>query len=213
MAAPNWQDDTDDFARSIAEEARRKSEAAIGKNTGRSSRSPLDGDLPTDGRADGEFSDFTSALGKSNRPTPSRTPSQTPLENALSSRSSRAPSDPDALARLIAQRARRESEAYIGNADGAGDRLLLYLILTPGVGMAISPWMLVRSRSTVRQRQASRFALGVGVVWLVMTLLSSSGDGVSQWMSFGSATTWIYVFLMLSQMVRVWQRKSLPIKR
>mgnify|MGYP001800097394 FL=1 len=166
MAAPNWQDDTDDFARSIAEEARRKSEAAIGKNTGRSSRSPLDGDLPTDGRADGEFSDFTSALGRSNRPTPSRTPSQTPLENALSSRSSRAPSDPDTLARLIAQRARRESEAYIGNADGAGDRLLLYLILTPGVGMAISPWMLVRSRSTVRQRQASRFALGVGAVWL-----------------------------------------------
>ncbi|MEM9244933.1 MAG: hypothetical protein AAGA67_04210 [Cyanobacteria bacterium P01_F01_bin.153] len=214
MAVPNWQDDTDDFARSIAEEARRQSEAAIGTNSGRSSRGSSDGDVFANGRDDGEFSEFTSEFGGSDRPTPSRTSSQNPLEESLSSRASRSPSDPDALARLIAQRARRESEAYIGNADGAGDRLLLYLILTPGVGMAISPWMLVRSRSTMRQRQASRFALGAGAVWLVTTLLSSSGgDGVSQWVSFGSVTTWIYVFLMLSQMVRVWQRKSLPIKR
>ena len=123
------------------------------------------------------------------------------------------PSDPDALARLIAQRAKRESEGYIGKSNSAGDRLWLYLIFTPGIGMALSPWILVRSRSTIRQRQASRFALGVGIVWLAMTTLSAGSTDIGPLTSLTSATTWIYVFLMLSQMVRVWQRKSLPIKR
>ena len=190
MASPNpWQDDPDAFARSIAEQAKQKSEAAMGQRSPRSSP-PLSS---TD----------------RDRPTPPITP-ETTLD-ALPQRP--LPSDPDALARLIAQRAKRQSEAYIGQANGAGDRLLLYLILTPGIGMALSPWILVRSRSTLRQKQASRFALGAGLVWLTMTMLSTGSGDVGALTSLSSATTWIYLFLMLSQMVRVWQRKSLPIKR
>ncbi|MEM9772008.1 MAG: hypothetical protein AAF889_10530 [Cyanobacteria bacterium P01_D01_bin.73] len=210
MADPNlWQDDPDAFARSIAEEARRQSEAAIGKG------GEDKGGKRADKRASRQSMPELSELSRSPQRSPQSSDRPSPLPNTLDDLPRRQqPSEPDALARLIAERARRQSESFIGDSNGAGDRLLLYLILTPGVGMAISPWMLVRSRSTPRQRQASRFALVVGAIWLVMTLLSASGGGdVSPWTSLGSASTWIYVFLMLSQMVRVWQRKSLPIKR
>lgn len=196
MAPPNPWQDTDDFARSIADQARQNSEAAMGKASSRKGKRVPD----------------LSQKTNRDRPTP---PPINPLDDLpLPPRPSAPGQDPDeALARLIADRARRQSEAYIDTANGAGDRLWLYLILTPGIGMALSPWILVRSGSTIRQRQAGRFALGVGIVWLAMTLLSAGGGDIGPLTSLNSATTWIYVFLMLSQMVRVWQRKSLPIKR
>lgn len=188
MTSPNpWQDaDSDGCARFIAEQAKRESEGAIGHR------------------------------GQPSRPSQPESPPKNPLPNTLESLPRRSPTDPDALARLIAQQARRESEALIGKSNGLSDRLWLYLILTPGVGMALSPWMLVRSRSTPRQRQASRLALAAGSVWLVLTLLSLNGGDVGASapvrMSLNSVATGIYVSLMLNQMFRVWRRKSLSIK-
>ncbi len=189
--------DADAFARSIAEQAKRDSENAMGIGRQSSHQSPHQSSQSDPGDSD----------------RPARPGLRNTLEDWPRPTSATMPSDPDAMARLIAERARRESESYIGKSNTAGDRLWLYLIFTPGIGMALSPWILVRSRSTVRQRQASRFALGVGIVWLAMTMLSAGSSEIGPLTSLNSATTWIYVFLMLSQMVRVWQRKSLPIKR
>ncbi|MEM1426447.1 MAG: hypothetical protein AAGF75_07855, partial [Cyanobacteria bacterium P01_H01_bin.130] len=111
--------EADAFARSIAEQAKRDSENAMGIKRQSSQSDPEDSDRPARPGLRNTLEDWP-------RPT-----------------SANMPSDPDAMARLIAERARRESESYIGKSNTAGDRLWLYLIFTPGVGMALSPWILV----------------------------------------------------------------------
>lgn len=96
-------------------------------------------------------------------------------------------------------------------------RLMMFLYLVPGLGLFPAVWTLWRRQGSRRQRQVSRIAVLLGLIWLATygTLGLSAGQ-MAEVTRFrllfldGMATTG-YVVLCLSLMLRVWQNKSVQV--
>lgn len=96
-------------------------------------------------------------------------------------------------------------------------RLMMFLYLVPGFGLFPAFWTLLRRQGSHRQRQVSRIAVLLGLIWFVT--YGALGLGAEQMGDItrfrllfldGMATTG-YVVLCLSLMLRVWQNKSVQL--
>ncbi|NJM66815.1 MAG: hypothetical protein HC851_14705 [Acaryochloris sp. RU_4_1] len=108
-------------------------------------------------------------------------------------------------------------------------RLLLFIYLVPVFGVVPAIWTLTRQQSNSRQviadhrqqREVSRVAILVGLVWFLGTLCLTSGIALFQtentqgmsisWLVLSSLFTSGYFLTNLGLMVRVWRRQSLDI--
>ncbi|NJK29108.1 MAG: hypothetical protein HC940_02620 [Acaryochloris sp. SU_5_25] len=108
-------------------------------------------------------------------------------------------------------------------------RLLLFIYLVPVFGVVPAIWTLTRrdrngQRSVAdhhQQREVSRVAILVGLVWFLGTLCLTSGIALFQtentqgmsisWLVLSSLFTSGYFLTNLGLMVRVWRRQSLDI--
>jgi Na+/proline symporter len=108
-------------------------------------------------------------------------------------------------------------------------RLLLFIYLVPVFGVVPAIWTLTRQQSNSRQiiadhrqqREVSRVAILMGLVWFLGTVCLTSGVALSQtdnpqsiglsWLLLSSLFTSGYFLTNLGLMVRVWRRQSLDI--
>lgn len=100
-------------------------------------------------------------------------------------------------------------------------RLLLFIYLIPIFGVVPAIWTLNRRDSDRKQREVSRVAILVGLVWLLGTFGLTSGVAVANTeqsqgigislLLFNSLLTSGYFLNNFWLMVRVWRRQSLDL--
>ncbi len=100
-------------------------------------------------------------------------------------------------------------------------RLLLFIYLVPVFGVVPALWTLSRRESDRKQREVSRVAAMIGLVWLLGTLCLTSGVAISSGenaqgmgislLLFNSLFTSGYFLSNFWLMVRVWRRQPLDL--